>query len=301
VSVLHVSCAAEGGYVPHSAAMLHSVLASRGESDLQVHYLHGPGLPRPDRDLLARMVDEGGGSISFHETPDERLEGLPVVEAFTGAMWYRTFLPELLPDVDRVLYLDVDTIAVDDLTPLWETDLSEHYVAAVTNVFQPGHAARSADLGLPSPDVYFNSGVLLFNLDTMRRDARAEAIRECARERGGELGWPDQDALNLVLGTRRVPLHPRWNLMNSMLAFPEAAEVFGANALEEARRRPGIRHFEGPGENKPWHYLCRRELRELYLDHRRRTPWPEVALEGAGAGNRLRRLARQALTAIRPV
>ena len=293
MSVLHVSCAAEGGYVPHSAAMLHSILANRGECDVRVHYLHGPRLPSGDRDLLARMVDENGGTIDFLEVPDERLDGLPVVEAFTGAMWYRTFLPELLPNVDRVLYLDVDTLAVDDLTRLWETDLGDHYLAAVTNVFQPGDETRSADLGLPSAEVYFNSGVLLFNLPAMRRDRCAEAIRACAVERGDELGWPDQDALNLVLGERRVPLHPRWNVMNAMLLFPAAAEVFGADAVEEARRRPGIRHFEGPGDNKPWHYLCGRPQRELYLEHRSATPWPDVALEGATAGNRLRRLARR--------
>jgi lipopolysaccharide biosynthesis glycosyltransferase len=281
--------------------MLRSVLANRGESEVRVHYLHGPRLPPEDRDRLAAMVTTGGGTIDFLEIPDERLEGLPVVEAFTSAMWYRTFLPELLPGVGRVLYLDVDTLAVDDLTPLAKIELGDHYLAAVTNVFQPGDETRSADLGLPGAEVYFNSGVLLFNLKVMRRDRCAEGIRACAIERGDELGWPDQDALNLVLGGRRLPLHPRWNVMNAMLLFPSAAEVFDAGELEDARRRPGIRHFEGPGDNKPWHYLCRRELRELYIEHRRATPWPEVALEGATPGNRLRRLARQCLTAIRPV
>ena len=78
--------------------------------------------------------------------------------------------------------------------------------------------------------------------------------------------------------------------MNAVMLFPYAKEVFGDAATEEARRDSAIRHFEGPGENKPWHYLYSGELRNLYFDHRRRTPWPRVHREGMTPRNVLRRL-----------
>jgi lipopolysaccharide biosynthesis glycosyltransferase len=207
-------------------------------------------------------------------------------------MWYRILLPELLPGHDRVLYLDVDTIAVDNLEPLWETGLDGFYLAAVTNVFQHNHLHRPAELGLDGPGEYFNSGVLLMNLASMRADHATEKLRDCAVQRGDQLEWPDQDALNLVLGKRRLALHPRWNCMNSVRTFPASIEVFGAAAVEEARANPGIRHFEGPLENKPWHYLCGHDLREAYFKHRRATPWPRVQVEGATPANTIRRAAR---------
>jgi lipopolysaccharide biosynthesis glycosyltransferase len=111
-------------------------------------------------------------------------------------------------------------------------------------------------------------------------------------ERGEELLWPDQDALNLVLGERRLALHPRWNCMNSVLAFDAAHDVFGAEVVEAARRAPGIRHFEGPGANKPWHLLCDAPDREAYFAHRRATPWPRVGREGVTPVNLARRLVR---------
>jgi hypothetical protein len=77
--------------------------------------------------------------------------------------------------------------------------------------------------------------------------------------------------------------------MNSVVLFPWAAEVFGADAVAEARENPAIRHFEGPSVNKPWHVLCDRSMRDLYLEHRRGTPWPKVELEGVTAANLLRR------------
>jgi lipopolysaccharide biosynthesis glycosyltransferase len=174
----------------------------------------------------------------------------------------------------------------------------------VTNVFQHNHVHRPASLGLPGPEVYFNSGVLLMNLAEMRRDDCTDALRRFAIDNAERLEWPDQDALNCVLGHRRVPLHARWNCMNSVLAFPSAEDVFGHTAVEEARARPGIRHFEGPAANKPWHYRFEQPGRELYAAHRRATPWPDWRPEGAGRVRRWPRGAaartRQALTAMRP-
>jgi lipopolysaccharide biosynthesis glycosyltransferase len=282
--MMHLACAAEGAYVPHSAAMLHSVLAHA--DDVQVHYLHGPGFEE------AAKLRELVGDITFHAVADEAVAGFPSQHRFTPAMWYRLFLPELLPDVDRVLYLDADTLALAPLAELWATDLTGHWVAAVTNVFEPWSLERPAQLGLAGPEAYFNSGVLLLNLAEMRRDGRGEALRALVRARGDELLWPDQDALNLVLGERRLALHPRWNCMNSVLSFEAAVEVFGAAAVDEARRRPGIRHFEGPDANKPWHLLCEAPGREAYFEHRRATPWPRVRREGVTPLNLLRRAVR---------
>jgi lipopolysaccharide biosynthesis glycosyltransferase len=279
VSRLHVSCAAVGEYVRHSAVTIHSVLEQSGSHDVSVHYLHGPGFPSGDAAALAGMVERHGGVIDFHEIGEERVRGLPVVDRFTAAMWFRIFLPELLPETERVLYLDSDTIAVDSLEPLWATDLTGAWLGAVTNVFQPNHIWRPAELGLAGPEVYFNSGVLLVNLDQMRADGRTEALVRCATERGEALEWPDQDALNLVLGERRVSLHPRWNCMNSVLTFPSAVKTHGRRRVWQAKRRPGIRHFEGPNTNKPWHRAADPAARELYARHRRATPWPDFELE----------------------
>lgn len=297
MAALRVACAVEGAYDAHSAALLHSVAEHARGLDLHVHYLHGPGYPISSRDAIARMLDELGVEADFLEVGPELTDGLPVVSEFTMAMWFRIFLPELVPEAERVLYLDVDTIVTDSLAPLLDLPLEGHYLGAVTNVFLDHHLHRPAELGL-TVDGYFNSGVLLLNLDEMRRDGRTAALRDYAIDNAGRIDWPDQDALNAVLGERRLALHPRWNAMNA-LRLPRAAEVFGADVLEEALRRPAIRHFEGPGHNKPWSYTASREARRLYSRHRRATPWPRFTPEGRSLGA-FRRRARHRLARLRP-
>jgi lipopolysaccharide biosynthesis glycosyltransferase len=296
MSATHVACAVAGDYWLHSAAMLGSVAQHVDRGTLHVHYLHGPDLPGRARDGLARMLHRLDAEADFQLIEPGRVAGLPVVGEFTAAMWYRIFLPDLLPEVERVLYLDIDTLVTADLTPLLNTDLEGCYLGAVTNVLMPHHRHRPALFGL-TPNDYFNSGVLLMNLAALRADDCTRSLREFAVAGGTELEWPDQDALNVVLGSRRRHLHPRWNVMNS-LRFDWAREVFTTEEIAEARARPGIRHFEGPDDNKPWHWNGADADQRLYRRHRRRTPWPRYRPDGSPALPR--RVARRVRRALRP-
>ena len=124
-----------------------------------------------------------------------------------------------------------------------------------------------------------------------------------ARRNADRLEWRDQDTLNVVLGHRRLALHPRWNAMNAVLNFPQSADVFGAEAVEEARRNPAIRHFEGPAQNKPWHYLQRPRARARpTCATARARRGRDVRMEGRTPRNVLRASAgaAQALTATLP-
>jgi lipopolysaccharide biosynthesis glycosyltransferase len=280
---LHISCSADEAYVAHSATMIHSVLASNPGDRVHVHFLHGPALSGAGLDGVEQLVRRSGGRLHRHEIADERVRGLPLPDRWTAAIWYRIFLPDLLPEVDRVLYLDSDVLAADKLRELFELDLAGAYLGAVTNVLERHWAHHPGTLGLRA-DAYFNSGVLLLNLDRMRADDASGRVADLARRRAKELMWPDQDALNIVLGEHRLPLHPRWNRMHS-LDFPWSAEAYGAAAVEEAKRRPALLHFEGPAANKPWHLLSGPEPRRRYAAHRAQTPWPRYRPDGLTAAN----------------
>lgn len=272
--------------------MMRSVAESQDAAEVVIHLLHGPDIPRSSLRAVEEMLGDAPVHLVAHLIAPAMVAGFPEWGRIPATMWYRIFLPELLPDVERVLYVDVDVLVVDRLDPLWELDLDAYYLAAVTNVPEQHMIAHAQDLGLDGPGAYFNSGVLLMNLELMRRHRCSEALAECARERAGELLWPDQDALNIVLGAHRLPLHPRWNAMNSIRTFPRSEELLGVTAVNEARLNPAIIHFEGPRENKPWHLLCTHPLRAEYRRQRRLTPWPRAFPEGVTLPN-LARLARR--------
>lgn len=288
---LHLACGSSPEYLPHAAASIHSMLAHRGALAAEVHYLHGPATPEADLAALAGMVQQAGARLRTHRIDDERIAALHPVEFAPATIWYRIFLPDLLADVDRVLYVDVDTLAVDDLGPLWATDLEGCLLGGVVNVWEPWNIRYPVGLGLSGPEDYFNSGVLLMDLAGLRAAGATATLAAFARDRT-DLAWGDQDALNVLVEGRWRRLHPRWNCMNSVVLLPGAVELLGAEATAQAQANPGIRHYEGPYQNKPWHLLAPPQERARYLAHRRATPWPQLIPEGRTVRNRLRLLRR---------
>jgi lipopolysaccharide biosynthesis glycosyltransferase len=271
---MHVACATDDAYAPHAAAMLHSLARQSHGRPLSVHVLHGDSLNAVNRERLGGMLGALGAGARFHHIDDTRVRDLPDMGRISRVMWYRVFLPELLPAQARVLYLDCDVLVRHGLQAL----------------FERGMETRAIALGLADTRQYFNSGVLLLNLSAWRQQGYAVRILDYARANAARLVWPDQDALNVVLAGRWRVLHPRWNCQNSLYFYPQARAVFGADAVREALADPAIVHFEGGHLAKPWHYLCKHPLRQAYLQHRRQTPWPEVILEGRSLLNRLLRL-----------
>lgn len=292
MTVLRVACGARRDYAPHAAAMLHSVVLATPEARVEAHMLHGPDLPRRARERLRRTVAEAGGELTLHLIAPERIAGLPGARGIAPTAWYRLLLPELV-DAEAVLYLDCDLIAVRSLAPLLEMDLEGVSVAAVENVWEPWHADWPGRLGIPPAQGYFNSGVVLMHLSRLRETGRDAALLAYVRDHLDRTRWLDQDVLNAVLGDERIALHPRFNAMNSVMTFDaEATAVFGGAAVAEARAEPVIRHWEGPGVNKPWHLLCPYPDRGLYLAHRRATAFGRGVPTGLTPANLVRRALR---------
>lgn len=273
---VEIACAARRDYLPHAATMIASALANAGKP-VRVHLLAGNDLQREDRRRLKEMVTRSGGELELLEVDRRELHGLKTTGVFPLSHWYRVLLPTLLP-VPRVLYLDCDTLVLDSLTPLWRCQLGGAALGAVSNVFPDpaGETALLRALGVP-PGQYFNSGVMLLDLDQLRADDVAAEVLAYARRSAEKLFLPEQDAMNAILWRRRLPLAPRWNAMIGLSRLPRAEQAFESKQLEDARSRPAIRHFEGSGKNKPWHPAAPAAARRLYLNYRERTPWPLLA------------------------
>ena len=260
----HVAIAADGDFIQHAMVTMRSVLANAGGHDVVVHFLHGDDMSAEWAARLSGDARERGGELVLHHVEAADLRDVPLRKDGSLANWYRYLLPDLLGDIDTVLYLDSDTVAADDLGPLFTTSLDDCYVAAVDDLMGALLAHTSRRLQVPADRRYFNAGVLLLNLAAIREDGLVPQMLAHGRFMAGHGLLPNQDAINAVLGGRRKTLAPRWNLMSEFLGLAQySAEFFGEAAFEEARRNPGIRHFEGG--TKPWRVKWALSGKELYF------------------------------------
>lgn len=172
--------------------------------------------------------------------------------------WARIFIPDILPDVKRVLYLDIDMLVCDDCRPLFHMDMKG---AAIGAVNERVSVAANKKLGIPPehPE-YFNSGTLLMDLEIFRRDNLAKKLLEYAMAHKNVISYPDQDSLNGVLYNSVIRLHPRWNwndigtrkILTRKPASPKLIRAATFREAVEASFFPGIIHY--CGQYKPWEY-----------------------------------------------
>lgn len=295
---VHVACVSNAGFVPHFATMLNSLAASNPPEKVTVHLLHDDSVTPDMQDRLRELAHRQGLSLGFLQPTDTLLAQLPPRSShYPSIVWYRILLPELLSHVDRVLYIDADTLVMQDLRSVWSMDLGDALLAAVAQPKAwsqtPAHRARIQ----LSPDAhYLNSGVILMNLRQMRKEGATAKILAVGHSHAAQLSdatefsFMDQDALNSACADRWLRLHPKWNSLASIYLAGNVEEFLdGEHQFAEAAASPGIVHFEGSVFAKPWNYRCLHPLQHLYLAYRRDTPWPLEQLEDAGLTSKLLR------------
>lgn len=177
-------------------------------------------------------------------------DDMPLVSEnqFSIEMYYRIFIPWLLPEeVDRVLWLDSDIIISGDIAPFYNLDLNEHCIAACEDGRYINTRTRGQDndrLGLEGSHRYFNSGVLLMNLNLIRRSFSQEEVCTLAGRIRERLVYPDQDILNCLY--QNSVLYADYHLYNCGVNYIHLL-------TDEEKSNIRILHYYGP--NKPWYFL----------------------------------------------
>lgn len=290
---MHIACAADSNYLPHAAAMLHSLLSHHSGQAPTIHFMHRQTLPSEQVARLGDFITASGGHWRSHSVGDDLLQDFPQNWRYSREAWYRTLLPELLPEVERVLYLDADTLIMGSLDTLWSTDLESNVIGAVANPLYPFMDTEfMRNLGLKPGRDYFNSGVLLMDLARWREQGLTQELHAFVATHGAAQQWPDQNALNAVLRGRWLSLPPRWNAQNVYFDLKPSQLPCTPEQTRQARKNPAIVHFVAP--YKPWDYLCKHPNRKDYFKHLAATPWRNsVPITGATWSNRLLRLLPQ--------
>ena len=153
--------------------------------------------------------------------------------------YYRAFIARLFPQYEKAVYIDSDTILLDDIGKMFDIDLGDKAIAAridpkVTNVPEFKGYVENA-LGIPASE-YVNSGVLVMDLKKLRKLHYITRMTDLMKDFDVSLVAPDQDYLNLILRGKIMPLEDNWNLEPTK-DLPKGAKLLHFNLF-----------------NKPWHY-----------------------------------------------
>lgn len=201
-----------GLYCAVASALNH--LGATRAVDLKV--LDG-GISERSRKVLSDFVERSGRSIRFEFVPinESIFRGATLGPGRSYMTYCRTLLPHLL-DVPRLIYLDSDVLVFRDLAGLFDIELRPGQILAAvpdseTLTLGDDSPTLAAGMKLSADGRYFNAGVMLLNLDELRKENFTEKSLEFFRRWSGDYRFWDQSAFNFLLHEKIEELPEHWN------------------------------------------------------------------------------------------
>lgn len=190
------------------------------------------------------------GELFSIQMNDAELKDAPTTERYPKEIYYRIFAARYLPDsIDRVLYLDPDVIVNHSVEELYTLPMDHYYFAAASHVGELLSKVNQLRLEMSEESLYINSGVMLMNLELLRREQNVEDVFRFVRKHKNSLLLPDRDIISGLYGTKIYPLDAfRYNMTERLFALyaPFEKEL----NMEWIRENSVIIHYCGRG--KPW-------------------------------------------------
>ena len=223
-------------YAKYAAASIHSLMQHAGPKRHYRVIIMYDRLSLPNRWRLRNMVTKNV-AIEFHKMKFNLYMQIIVrycaKRSGSGdffarpVYYYRAFIARLFPQYDKGIYVDSDTILLDDIGQLYDVDLDDYVIAARVDpkvAMVPefvGYVEKALDI--PAKD-YVNSGVILMDLKKLRKLHYITRMTDLIKK-DADLVAPDQDYLNVILKGKIKKLDKCWNMQ------PEGEDENGAKLL----------------------------------------------------------------------
>lgn len=243
----------DDAYIKYLMVTLHSLFKNHtSDTTLTIHILDGGVSEENKKRVLS--LSSSRHLISFIQIDTDKYQNLPETDHLSKATWYRILIPEVLPSLRKILYLDIDILVLKDIVDLYNQDISEYIVGAVKEPCEEKlfHALNEKGKN----NTYFNAGVLLINLEAWRRNNLTKKCFSFIASHSDNFKkiftCLDQDVLNAVLDVESIKfISGKYNFM-----------LTNTNLVP---RDTSILHFVA--QTKPWSNATYLPKRNLWLTY----------------------------------
>lgn len=283
--MIHIGLCTDNRYAMPCGVCVTSLFENNKDEEITVYVLE-KGLTVENRKKFDRLAADYGQKIELIAVNDDLFKGYPTTHQFRLSTYYRFLFANALPrNVHKLIYLDSDTLVLDSLHELWDTDVANYSIAAVED--QQGDNVHIFNR-LQEIKRYYNSGVLLLNLDRWRKDDSMRQLMQLMEGNADRFSFFDQDAINVLFrdSTLELPYCYNVQIMFYMKDKEKALHWSKWGRIAEAKAHPVVMHF--CSSVKPWQRESLHPKGELFLDYLNRSPWKNNKIESCLDGRSLK-------------
>ena len=283
-----------GKFTKYPATSICSVFENT-HSEVMIHFLHDSTLTDSNRDKLIALTEKYNQSIKFYNIDEIFADRITMINQtfdsiskkfqWAVASLYRLFMPEIL-DIPKAIWLDADIIFNLDIAELWQIDMKNFPLAAkaesntfpnespydrenilnAIDIFKLSPKKLCDELHIVRREDYFNAGVLIFNLDLIRKifsDAKMTLMDKALEILTKyPLEFIDNDALNFMFSKAYLHLPAKFNVF-----IFQSESYFGLMKIPYR-----IEHWSYHYSGYPMGFRSQNPFHELWMRYFLKTP-----------------------------
>lgn len=210
--------AVDDKYIPFLAVALQSLIENSSENNCYSIKILYTNISEENQNKILKY-ERKNVNIEFVDLNyyiDKIKDKLYTRDYYSKTTYFRLFIPELYPQYDKVLYLDSDIVILSDIADLYNVDMEDNLVAAapddVIQTIEVFQEYVEKVVGVADYHNYFNAGILLMNLDQLRKFKFQEKFLYLLETVKFSVAQ-DQDYLNRLCKGRVKLIENTWDRM----------------------------------------------------------------------------------------
>lgn len=262
---------ADDKYAQHLGIMIISLLENTQEKNI-CFYIIDNGISVQNKKKLKLTVKKYRSILIFLKAEINKYKDFGIRDNMTHTVYNKLSISRLLPkNIDKVLYLDSDMIIKVDIKKLWEINIENYVMAAVLEPEFDRHKQLKLDLD----HKYFNSGVMLINLNLWREQKVSERAYDFLINNSYRIKLHDQDAFNVCIKKEEIiSLPQKWNQRSVLFNIKNPLNTYEKDEFNEAIKNPFIIHYTR-GDTKPWRYFAEHPFSSEYIKYLNISLWKD--------------------------
>ena len=254
--MINVCVSTDNKYCQYAGVVIASILCNSKETDSLNFYILDGGISQENKNKLHQLKNIKPCNITFvnvNPSDFDEYKNIPTHAYLSIAAYYRLKLSKLIPNIDRVIYLDCDTVVNTSLAELYNSDLGNNCIGGVIDI-------RVFNKRKWKGTKYINSGMLLMDLKKIRENNIEQEFFDFTKNHFDRIKTGDQDIINFTLENRITILNDTWNV-----------QVSNFTSRTSFTKSPNIIHYIG--QQKPWKFGSTNYFKDKYFSYLALTPW----------------------------